>query len=96
MDLVEADLQNDKGKHGLKLVDLCLQNGTSPLYAAAQNGHVETVEYLCNANADRSLKSGGAVSPFFIAAQKGHCDPIINFWNFNLEQKKVRKKQGVL
>lgn len=72
MDLVEADLQNDKGKHGLKLVDVCLQNGTSPLYAAAQNGHIETVEYLCNANADLSLKSGGAVSPFFIAAQKGH------------------------
>uniref|UniRef100_K1PQ97 Ankyrin-1 n=1 Tax=Magallana gigas TaxID=29159 RepID=K1PQ97_MAGGI len=53
-------------------INLCKENGTSPLFIACQNGHDSTVQLLLSKGADINLCREDKASPFFIACQNGH------------------------
>ena len=50
-------------------------DGATPLFIAAQNGHLEIVQFLVEsgANKDQGTTNDGA-TPVFIAAQNGHLE----------------------
>ena len=54
-------------------VDHTCDNGNTPLFLAAEQGHTSTVELLLNVNArmDLANTSTGA-SPLYVAAERGH------------------------
>ena len=52
-------------------------SGVTPVYVAAQNGHVEVVQLLLGSNADvNQAKTNTGSTPVFIAAQNGHVDVV--------------------
>ena len=50
-------------------VDLCYNEGYSPLIAAAHNGHKDIVELLLQNKASVDLRHKDGFSPLFVAAQ---------------------------
>ena len=46
-------------------------NGTTPLYIGAQNGHETVVRVLIELGADINKATGDGVTPFYIAAENG-------------------------
>jgi ankyrin repeat protein len=52
-------------------VDLPSPDGSTALYVAAQQGHVDVVRALIKAGADVNRTKEGAVAPLHIAAQEG-------------------------
>jgi ankyrin repeat protein len=60
--LCEAGADKDRQMHG----------GATPLFIAAQKGHIETVKVLCQARADKDKQTRRRATPLVIAAQKGH------------------------
>lgn len=70
-----AELQELLADPFLGSVNVSNADGTSPLFAACQGGHVEAVKLLLAARADASLgRSYDSISPAFIAAQGGHSE----------------------
>eukprot|EP00105_Crassostrea_gigas_P034772 XP_019918920.1 PREDICTED: ankyrin-3-like isoform X2 [Crassostrea gigas] len=53
-------------------INLCKENGASPLFIACENGYDSTVQLLLNEGADNSLCDANGASPFHIACQNGH------------------------
>lgn len=53
-------------------IDLCRDNGSSPLYIACQEGHDNTVKLLLHNGADVNFRRKDGTSPFYCACQKGH------------------------
>lgn len=51
--------------------NLCMDNGTSPLYMACQNGYESTVQLLLNNEADINLCEEEGASPLYIACENG-------------------------
>ena len=62
--LIEAGVDYDKAT---------ADDGTTPLYIAAQNGHVELVGLLIEAGVDYDKATADdGTTPLYIAAQNGH------------------------
>ena len=54
------------------------QDGATPLFMAAQNGHLKVVRALVEVGADLSMcMSGNGWSPLFVAAWSGHA-PVVS------------------
>lgn len=53
-------------------IDLCKENGASPLYIACQEGHDSTVQILLSNGADINKCTENGTSPLTIACQEGH------------------------
>ncbi|XP_052704012.1 uncharacterized protein LOC128180166 [Crassostrea angulata] len=53
-------------------INLCNENGASPLLIACQNGHDSTVQLLLSKGAAINLCLKDGASPLFIACQNGH------------------------
>ena len=53
-----------------------MNSGATPLYVAAQNGHLDIVKALLEAGADRNQAMNSGATPLFIAAEKGHLDVV--------------------
>ena len=48
--------------------------GATPLYIAAQNGHLEVARLLLDATADKDKAMNMGATPLFVAAQNGHLE----------------------
>lgn len=53
-------------------IDLCIENGASPLYIACQEGYDSIVQMLLTKGADINKCTKNGTSPFTIACQEGH------------------------
>ncbi|XP_065941925.1 uncharacterized protein [Magallana gigas] len=53
-------------------INLCSEDGTSPLFIACQDGHDSTVQLLLSYGADTNLCMNDGASPLFIACEDGH------------------------
>ena len=51
-------------------------DGCTPLVAAASNGHLEVVRFLCEAGADKEKPKQDGATPLFIAAYQGHLEVV--------------------
>jgi len=60
----------DQGKESLHSAT---KAGCTPLYSAAQHGHVDCVECLLELGADREQRTHSGATPLYIAADRGHC-----------------------
>ena len=63
--LCEAGADKDKGD----------QTGATPLFRAAQNGHLEVVQFLCNAGA-KNIADNNGVTPRRIAEENGYLEVV--------------------
>ena len=48
------------------------KNGTTPLFLAAQNGHLNVVQSLIEAGVDVNQANKNGATPLYMAAQEGH------------------------
>ena len=54
---------------------MTIKNHSSPLYIAAQNGHLEIIHILATHKADVHLaRKADGCTPFYAAADKGYCE----------------------
>ena len=51
-----------------------MEDGSSPLYIASQNGHTDIISLLLKANANLNRQRDDDTSPLYIASQQGHTD----------------------
>jgi len=52
-------------------------NGATPLYVAAQNGHTEVVKLLQDNNADvNASRTNDGSTPLYVVAQNGHTEVV--------------------
>ena len=56
--------------------DQTLNSGATPLYIAAQNGHLDVVRHLVEVGADKDQALNSGATPLYIAAQNGHLDVV--------------------
>ena len=66
--------------------DLRTDNGTTPLFEAAQKGHSDIVSILLQANANSNLQRDDCTTPLFVAAQKGYSDIVSALLQATLSQ----------
>ena len=50
--------------------------GATPLFIAAQNGHLDVVRHLVEVGADKDKARDTGATPLFIAAEKSHLDVV--------------------
>ena len=63
--------------------------GRTPLFIAAQNGHVNIVSALLSEGADPSIQFNN-ISPLYVAARNGHLDivnALVSYYNANINDK---------
>jgi hypothetical protein len=51
-------------------------NGTTPVWIAAQNGHVDAISVLAEKGADVNTPIKNGATPLYIATKQGHADAI--------------------
>ena len=56
--------------------DQANNQGATPLYIAAENGHLDVVRHLVEVGADKDQASNQRATPLFIAALNGHLDVV--------------------
>ena len=59
---------------GQQVANQALQNGATPLLIAAQQGHLETAQYLAGHGAAVDQATSDGATPLLIAAQEGHLE----------------------
>ncbi|XP_065941837.1 serine/threonine-protein phosphatase 6 regulatory ankyrin repeat subunit B-like [Magallana gigas] len=59
-------------------INLCMENGASPLYIACQEGHNNIVDLLVSNGADINLCTKNGASPLLIACEEEHDDIVQN------------------
>ena len=50
--------------------------GATPLFIAAQNGHLDVVRHLVEVGADKDKARDDGATPLYIAAENGHLDVV--------------------
>lgn len=63
-------------KDSLANIETAANDGSTPLYIAAQNGHLEVVIALLQAGADINQPANDGKTPLYIAAENGHLDMV--------------------
>ena len=56
--------------------DKARNDGATPMFAAAQNGHADALQLLLQAKADPDKAKDNGVTPMFAAAHSGHADAL--------------------
>ena len=56
--------------------DEAQDNGVTPVYMAAQNGHADALQLLLSAKADPDKAQDNGVTPMYMAARNGHADAL--------------------
>ena len=51
-------------------------NGCTPVYVAAQNGHTDAIRLLAENGADVNTPNNNGCTPVYVAAQNGHVNVI--------------------
>ena len=59
-------------RDGVNVDEVVKEDGTTPLFLAAQLGHLEVVQYLVQQGADKNKATNDGFTPLFSAALKGH------------------------
>ncbi|KAL9694571.1 hypothetical protein quinque_013856 [Culex quinquefasciatus] len=72
-------------------VEVKNKKGKSPLWLAANGGHLAVVEVLCNAGADIDSQDNRKVSSLMATFRKGHTKVVK--WMVNYKRKKRRKAE---
>jgi len=71
-------------------------NGCTPMFVAAEKGHLEVVRVLVEAGADvNAAKTTDAATPVFIAAEKGHLEVVRVLVEAGADVNSVRTTDGV-
>ncbi|XP_065926160.1 uncharacterized protein [Magallana gigas] len=74
-------------------INLCMENGASPLFIACQSGHDSTVQLLLTNGADINLCMENGASPLFIACHNGQ-DRTVQLLVSNGANINLYKKSG--
>lgn len=69
------------------------KDGVTPLHIAAQEGHVDIVDYLLSNQADPNIKNKDGETPLHLAAQEGH-DKIVRSLLSNQADQNIKNKDG--
>jgi ankyrin repeat protein len=70
-----GDSGNSSKRQGeIDVVNMCRQDGSSPLLIACQNHHTEIVEMLLESEADINKCRDSGAPPLYMACQNGHLD----------------------
>ncbi|XP_028976084.2 rho-related BTB domain-containing protein 1-like isoform X2 [Esox lucius] len=70
-------------------INICNQNGFTPLYMAAQENHLEVVRYLLDNGSTQSIATEDGFTPLAVALQQGH-DQVVSLLLENDTKGKVR------
>ena len=73
-----------------KFINYKSNDGKTPLYYAAQQGHVEAVKLLCQYNADINYQNKEGTTPLYVATQNNHIENV----QFLLQQPKINTTLG--
>jgi len=52
------------------------ENGTTPLYFACEEGHIEVVKYLVKQGANINKRNNDGITPLSIACQERHIEVV--------------------
>jgi ankyrin repeat protein len=87
--VIKTLLENDRVNVNQK----CDLERKSPLFVAAQNGHLSVVKYLIYKGADLNAKTAAGWTPLFVAAHNGHLS-VVEYLVKSMADVNVITKKG--